>query len=234
MFHLLYVTVKPETGEFYVGKHSTENPNDKYFGSGRWVQTQKAEGVTLQKTNLAFFASEVEALEAEKILVDLVRPDALCRNFTRGGRGACEHLRLYKRTPEMNKKVGEALRKLYSEMDPDERKRLKGKHLVGKKKPKLSLQFRGEGNPFWGKSHTAETKRKIAAARSSEERAAIARGNQNTRGKRWFNDGVNRYLLSVSEGEARGLRLGSIGGWKWKRKTTGEQDGTGLANPCEQ
>ena len=37
MFYIIYKTTQTTTGRYYYGRHMTEDLNDGYRGSGRWV-----------------------------------------------------------------------------------------------------------------------------------------------------------------------------------------------------
>ena len=40
-YHFLYKTIRPKTGEFYIGVHSTNDPYDGYQGSGKRINYLK-------------------------------------------------------------------------------------------------------------------------------------------------------------------------------------------------
>lgn len=51
-------------GKFYIGRHSTDNLEDGYFGSGGWVKSIK-DKTSLTRTILIFCDSYEELLEKE-------------------------------------------------------------------------------------------------------------------------------------------------------------------------
>src|SRR5690606_11650656 len=198
MYHIVYRTRDPITGEYYIGKHSTTDLDDGYQGSGRWVEKCKADGRSLTTVTLAVFQTEDEALEFEREVVDDIRlSDPLCRNLTRGGRGSFAHLSGGPQTAEKRKKIGKSVREYLMKVSPEERRARRG-HFKGKPRPEHAKLMR-ENNPFKGKKHTEETKRLIGNSRTSEERAESARGNTNVRGRKRFNDGVRNYTLPEEE-----------------------------------
>lgn len=70
MFHCNYLTIvkTPKSKYYYVGKHSTSKLDDGYYGSG--VIIKKICKRYPHKTRiLEVFNSEVEAYQAEEILV---------------------------------------------------------------------------------------------------------------------------------------------------------------------
>jgi len=87
-YHYLYVTYDVDTFEWYGGKHSTENLEDGYRGSGAWVLGHPApERLVTKWTD--FFESEKESYEAEAkwLILELIDEDLLCRNIVEGGTG---------------------------------------------------------------------------------------------------------------------------------------------------
>lgn len=87
-WHYTYVTYHPATGEWYGGKHSTDNLDDGYLGSGRWVKNHPAREELVIEI-VEFFYSEEHAYAAEAALIDFVAidTDPLCRNRRDGGYG---------------------------------------------------------------------------------------------------------------------------------------------------
>lgn len=87
-WHFIYVIYDPDTGEWYGGKHSTNDLHDGYRGSGWWPRLHPAHE-TLALEILEFFQDEREAYAAEALFVsfETIASDPLCRNETEGGRG---------------------------------------------------------------------------------------------------------------------------------------------------
>jgi hypothetical protein len=219
VFHVIYRTTDPVTGRYYLGKHTTRDLNDGYQGSGRWVSQSKRNGVALVTTIVATFTTEQEALDEERRLVTAeTLLDPLCMNLTRGGRGSFHHLVGVPRDEATKARVSEKLRAMFAAMDDDERRASRSR-FHGQKRPDHSARMSGQGNSFAGRKHTEEAKARIRAGRTTESRREKARGNTNTLGRRWFNDGSNSWLLTTEEGERRGLTIGRLGGWTWAKKT---------------
>ena len=40
MYHFIYKTTS-NSGKYYIGRHSTNNINDGYYGSGKWIRSLK-------------------------------------------------------------------------------------------------------------------------------------------------------------------------------------------------
>ena len=66
--------------------------------------------------------------------------------------------------------TGKTYAEIYGEEKATEIKNKLSKSLAGIPKPNLSNLYSGEGNPFFGKSHTVEAKQKISKQWESEER----------------------------------------------------------------
>jgi len=55
MKHFVYKTYREDTGEYYIGRHSTVNINDGYFGSGGWVTDCLRDDIKLFREEIKFF-----------------------------------------------------------------------------------------------------------------------------------------------------------------------------------
>lgn len=91
MYHLVYKITNMITGRYYIGKHSTKNPDDKYMGSSKALK----EDVdfygyeNFQKIILLEAESEEEALEYEaKLVTTEMINNPRTYNQTLGGRGS--------------------------------------------------------------------------------------------------------------------------------------------------
>jgi len=99
MFHFTYKISNPATGEYYYGKHSTDNVNDGYMSSGNWVPSLTEEARKgLVKEIVNYYESSELAYEAEKILIgDYWKTDPLCKNEKPGGHQSFFERATYKR-----------------------------------------------------------------------------------------------------------------------------------------
>ena len=88
-YHFLYCTEHVETGKYYIGKHSTENLDDGYQGSGKWIRIWRVLAPDqLRTTPFQFFEREEAAYIGEKeFLTPEILNDPLCENINEGGDG---------------------------------------------------------------------------------------------------------------------------------------------------
>jgi hypothetical protein len=107
-YNFLYKITNKETGEYYIGKHSTDDINDGYFGSGRRIKAAvRKHGMgKFDKEIIEFFQTPEEVNVAEKSLVteDMIK-DPKCMNLCIGGQGGT----LHDWSDESKKKLSESL-----------------------------------------------------------------------------------------------------------------------------
>jgi hypothetical protein len=77
--HFVYRTTDQETGEFYIGVHSTVDDDGRYKGSGKWVTTHP-DPTRLRREVLAKFSTRSEAEVAEARMISECIGNTLCRN----------------------------------------------------------------------------------------------------------------------------------------------------------
>lgn len=147
MKHYIYKVSSPN-GKFYIGRHSTAKNNDNYIGSGKWVRSIKDKSI-LSKIILEYCESFEKLLEREEYYINQFIDDPLNMNFNNKPIGASTGDRNHQHRPELKEKN----RKRMTENNP-----MKKGH---SEETKLLLKelFSGKNNPFYGKSHTAETKK---------------------------------------------------------------------------
>jgi hypothetical protein len=89
-YHLIYVTTCSITGHFYVGRHSTDNIDDGYMGSGkRLSRSLRKYGKDVHQRIVLEVCDDRSSLlkrEHEIVSVDLLN-DPLCLNLIVGGDG---------------------------------------------------------------------------------------------------------------------------------------------------
>ena len=90
MYYIIYKTVNLINGKYYIGKHQTENLNDGYLGSGKYLKKdiRKYGKVYFIKEVLFIFDNELEMNSKEKELVtESVVKDRKSYNLGVGGEG---------------------------------------------------------------------------------------------------------------------------------------------------
>jgi hypothetical protein len=89
MYHYTYILIDPVTADYYIGKHSTENLEDGYMGSGAWPSNMQLEGKELYKAIIDFYETSEEAYLAENLLIsDKWKNDKKCKNMKPGGQNS--------------------------------------------------------------------------------------------------------------------------------------------------
>ena len=86
--YVTYKTTNVITGEYYIGSHKTDNPNDDYLGSGRMLRKSiKEYGIEAHKKEvIATFDNREESIALEHTLIKEKRNhDSLCINMNNGG-----------------------------------------------------------------------------------------------------------------------------------------------------
>jgi len=79
MLHFIYKT-ESKSGKYYIGRHSSEDIDDGYIGSGKWVRSIKDKS-ELTRTILEFCESVEELKEFEKKLLKEHVGKENCMNF---------------------------------------------------------------------------------------------------------------------------------------------------------
>lgn len=124
MYHFVYKTTHI-SGKYYIGRHSTENVNDGYLGSGRWVKSIKDKS-KLSREILSYYNNTEELIENETILIEQNIENPLCMNWNDRGVGWSSKYNPSKLNPqrfagdknpmkreEIRKKVSESLKQSY-------------------------------------------------------------------------------------------------------------------------
>jgi hypothetical protein len=90
----VYKTTHLGTGKYYYGFHETDDPHDKYLGSGIWVKraVKKYGKKAFCKDVLSIYSTDAEAYNKEIELIKLAGADPLCMNLQEGGRGSFRYI----------------------------------------------------------------------------------------------------------------------------------------------
>ncbi|QIG71113.1 Seg-like homing endonuclease protein [Rhizobium phage RHph_TM40] len=89
-YHYVYIIAHKSDGSYYVGKHSSNYPNDSYLGSGGYIKEaiESKGSYNFDKIIISYHNSSEEAYDAEKSLISLEMIESdQCYNFNGGGRG---------------------------------------------------------------------------------------------------------------------------------------------------
>lgn len=148
-YHYIYkITRTDGSGKYYIGMHSTDDLDDRYFGSGMllWKSIKKHGKEKHSKEILEFLLSrkELKARERELINEDILA-DPLCMNLQLGGEGGF--------TKEAQRNGG-----LKSNVAKKEL--WKNSQWSNAYRAALSISH-SEKHTFAGRKHTEETKQKM-------------------------------------------------------------------------
>ena len=175
-FNLVYKTVNMTNNKFYIGKHSTDDLDDGYLGSGLLLKAaiEMYGKENFKREILHCFSSDDDAVAMEKKLVnEELLSNPYCYNIALGGCGG-------NLGPEVNKKIGikmseilsgipktsahkNALRKVWIEKNHTLTPELKSRigNSVSKTWKSMSVEERQmkcghpkESNGFFGKKHS--------------------------------------------------------------------------------
>jgi len=196
MLYTIYKTSQPSTGRYYIGRHSTEDANDDYMGSGRWVTSIKDKS-TLTKEILLLCETEEELIETETIMIREVIDDPLNMNWNDSGVGWSSSTNPSKRPeqrerfrknnpssrPEVREKISKTIREGYANgrVNPqkgiprtEEQKKLQSEKMKGK--PAWNKGVTGYNT----KPQTDYQKRKAAEANQKEWLITFPDGHRET------------------------------------------------------
>lgn len=147
-YRFIYVTRNLINDKRYVGKHTTDNLDDGYIGSGRLLRKaiKKYGKENFKCRHCCYCEDENELNEAEKYWIAYWDTINKGYNLTQGGEGS-NGLKLSK-----EQKI--KLRNVHL-----------GKILSKEHRKNISISITGENNPFYGKKHSEETRLKISLSR---------------------------------------------------------------------
>ena len=182
-YHYIYKTTCKVNGKYYVGMHSTDDLNDGYIGSGKYLRR------SINKYGKENFEVEIlEYLDNRKDLInreiemvneDLVT-DPMCMNLMQGGKGGFVSAEnQFKRSQAGG---------LAREKNISDEKKFEICSSGGKKSVEMKVGLHGTNNKrFEGKTHSDETKDKIRKSVCDTQT-----GEKNSQfGTCWINNGTN-------------------------------------------
>lgn len=202
-FHVIYKIMRFD-GMYYIGKHSTDNLDDAYLGSGTRISRSIAKYGVLAHTKIILemlpSRAELNIREREIVNDELLR-DPLCMNLKVGGDGGWDHIdqrgdRNPMRRPDVvekvrlaNKNPSDDLRKLRSDNMKRTRSEMVIQPRLGVKHTEKSKQLMSEnrtGKGGWNKGlklgpdseETIEKKRLagIRRVQNGQDMGALSRG----------------------------------------------------------
>lgn len=199
MNHYVYEIINLMNNKKYIGKRSCHCSieDDDYMGSGILLKKayKKYGKDKFKKSIVKICLSSDEAYSFEKYLIEKVHAyeSPMYYNIAGGGKGAG----VGESHPNFNMTVSEETRARLSKAlkgkPKPESQRIKlsqyhkGRHLKEETKEKLRVHFsqryKGEGNPFYGKKHTKETREKLRQINLGKKQSEETRMKYNRKGK---------------------------------------------------
>lgn len=165
-YNYIYKITNLINDKIYIGKHSTDNLDDGYMGSGRIINSaiHKYGLENFTKEYLAFCDTEEKLNWFEKFYIKKYHSHINEGNYnlTDGGDGGNTYK--YKSIDELNE-----IKKKISKSKEGERNPMYGKHFSEESKQKISESLRGKMNPMYGKHHSAETRRKMSESKKGKK-----------------------------------------------------------------
>jgi len=154
MYHFIYKTYST-SGLYYYGRHSTDDIDDGYLGSGKWIRSIKDKS-KLRRDIVLFCENFEELLKSEKEYISNHINDPKCMNFNENPVG-------FSSINNPNKLLKGS--SVLSERHKGEKNGMYGKKHTEECKNHLSEVMSGENGPFYGKNYTEEAKEKIRQRR---------------------------------------------------------------------
>jgi hypothetical protein len=220
VFYTIYKTTDKLNGKIYIGKHQTKNLDDGYVGSGKLLTCAiKKHGIeNFEKEILYIFDNEddMNAKEAELVTSEFVKEDTNY-NLCPGGHGGWGYINANNDIRAgFETRTDDDLKKLNIELAKRASKKLKILHetdLEWKKHWAESISdglkkyyAAGNENPFKGKSHTEETRKKIGLANS---KCQSGKGNSQY-GTVWITNGSQNKKMKKGEDMPEGWHKGRM------------------------
>lgn len=173
MYHYVYAVTNLLDRKVYVGKHSTDDLDDDYMGSGKLLfrAIAKYDLENFRKDILGFFDSEIDALDVERRLVTeefVSRNDTY--NLIPGGKGGWHHTNIENDRNRSNKQKAAQItwKKIRSNTDMLRRRHETSSNAL-RKNNELGLCGSAGGlnsSGFTGMQHTSFSKEKMSKAAS--------------------------------------------------------------------
>jgi hypothetical protein len=210
-YNYIYKITNAKNNKYYIGMHSTDNLDDGYFGSGRYLRNSiNKHGKENHKLKiLEMYPSRKLLKEREQEIVnDELISDKLCMNLAQGGGGfTSEDGKKYaKLGAEKSKHAQKILRETNPQWVENKAKRLSD---TNKRMYASGKRQRRWFHDWSGKNHTEETKQKM-----KESAIGKHNGSKNSQhGTCWMTNGKDNIKIRkemIFEYESIGWRKGRI------------------------
>lgn len=194
--NLVYKITNLINGNYYIGKHSTDNIDDEYMGSGKLIQKAiNKYGIENFKKEILFdFLTEEEAYQKEKELMPLEKThyyNNKCYNLVEGGEGGIM-------TDETKNKIRKTNQQYCGEKHSQygKPKSTETKEKISKT---VSEKTKGELNGMYGK--------KLKDCMSSEKYEEWCKKNGNCY---WCNNGITETKIKNGQSMPEGFKTGRL------------------------
>lgn len=210
-YYYVYKITNKVNGKIYIGVHKTNDLNDRYFGSGKYLkQAIKKYGIeNFEKEILQFCLSKEEMYGTERLLVNeefVKRKDTY--NTRVGGGGDWSHVNKHSNIQKQKNILSQHKQKFLRETDKEWNARRIGNMKVAQQKSWLDGTRTVNPNftyAFLGKSHTEEAKRKTGDANKK-----LVGCKNSQYGTKWVTDGVIEKKISVNDVLDSGWNFGRL------------------------
>lgn len=189
MFYLIYQIRNKTNNKIYIGKHQTENKDDGYMGSGKFIKYAiEKEGIeNFEKTILFECQSEEEMTqkEAEIVNEDFINSEDTY-NVALGGGGGWNYINSHRSSIKngvfgfvyANKNGLNNIGRIGKKMSEYQKLRIKEGLIKAIRQYPEKFDKHGPNNPMFGKHHSSEAKTKIRESHLGE--------NNSQYGKMWI------------------------------------------------
>ncbi len=168
MYHFIY-KITSKSGKYYIGRHSTKNLNDGYFGSGKWIRSLKNK--TELHREILEYCSEDNIKDREQYYLNENVGKDNCMNFNLSSVGFSTGQLNPAHSSEEKKKRSERAK---GENNPSKRPEVREKMSIsqkGKSKPKWKMSEQGRKNiseARKGIKYSEEGKKKLSESRKKD------------------------------------------------------------------
>jgi len=202
-------------GHYYFGRHTTDNLNDKYAGSGKilcdyYKHYGLIENVTYTKEILNFYNNGTELNIAEKdIISDKYKSDPFCINCRKGGTFGYISEEHYKRlsermkknnpmkNPEIVKKVSEKLKGRKPSQKSEEGKRILSERMKKNNPMKNPEIVKKVIEARKGKKLSEEHKQKISVALKGKQFSEEHKQKMSESSKKRLRDSKGKFIKNI-------------------------------------